>query len=450
MIDKYKDELLQSFLDNYCRIYLIDLEEDSIVKISETDDAPDEDPVHFGRYSEFNRVYSYTRLDPKYSSWRETMGSIENLRKVLADRSSFTLSYQMKSGKWMKVENRILEKKDGVPVKIFACIPKVEKGGFSESEKILKNGHIDQVAPSEKKLSQVREKLIRGVMDYDAISTFEVNLTRNTLVSAINRNDDLYYFDREIELSEPFDVQAAEWAKRVLSDNADQFRELINRQNLITLYGMGERDPWIEYMVQDRFGNRIWLREVIALSKNEESGDIMELSFQSRRAVAEMVCDVASREPADTAVLYRNNESALPIVNLLDRRGIPYRIKGNDTTFFSNPVIRDINAILRLALNGRDAEAFLQIYYKVGAYVTKQEAQAAASAYFTDNDFFAHMALNAKAKGGKIKRLWFVSYRLRKMAKGDAAAAIRIIRDELNYDKYMAEKKLDAKKADMY
>ena len=277
MIDKYKDELLQSFLDNYCRIYLIDLEEDSIVKISETDDAPDEDPVHFGRYSEFNRVYSYTRLDPKYSSWRETMGSIENLRKVLADRSSFTLSYQMKSGKWMKVENRILEKKDGVPVKIFACIPKVEKGGFSESEKILKNGHIDQVAPSEKKLSQVREKLIRGVMDYDAISTFEVNLTRNTLVSAINRNDDLYYFDREIELSEPFDVQAAEWAKRVLSDNADQFRELINRQNLITLYGMGERDPWIEYMVQDRFGNRIWLREVIALSKNEESGDIMAI-----------------------------------------------------------------------------------------------------------------------------------------------------------------------------
>ena len=182
----------------------------------------------------------------------------------------------------------------------------------------------------------------------------------------------------------------------------------------------------------------------------EESGDIMELSFQSRRAVAEMVCDVASREPADTAVLYRNNESALPIVNLLDRRGIPYRIKGNDTTFFSNPVIRDINAILRLALNGRDAAAFLQIYYKVGAYVTKQEAQAAAAAYFTDNDFFAHMALNAKAKGGKIKRLWFVSYRLRKMAKGDAAAAIRIIRDELNYDKYMAEKKLDAKKADMY
>ena len=58
MILHYKDELLQSFLDNYSRIYLIDLEEDSIVKISETDDAPDEDPVHFGALASAKGVIS--------------------------------------------------------------------------------------------------------------------------------------------------------------------------------------------------------------------------------------------------------------------------------------------------------------------------------------------------------------------------------------------------------
>ena len=364
MIDKYKDELLQSFLDNYCRIYLIDLEEDSIVKISETDDAPDEDPVHFGRYSEFNRVYSYTRLDPKYSSWRETMGSIENLRKVLADRSSFTLSYQMKSGKWMKVENRILEKKDGVPVKIFACIPKVEKGGFSESEKILKNGHIDQVAPSEKKLSQVREKLIRGVMDYDAISTFEVNLTRNTLVSAINRNDDLYYFDREIELSEPFDVQAAEWAKRVLSDNADQFRELINRQNLITLYGMGERDPWIEYMVQDRFGNRIWLREVIALSKNEESGDIMAIIIM-RDVTERKKIEIENTRRMDLIMALTDDYESVYFVDLDSDSYDIYRRNDRIMTKFSSlfvPSYTDtVEAFAYKGVSKQDRENFIEL-----------------------------------------------------------------------------------------
>ena len=70
MIDRYKDELLQSFLDNYCRVYLIDLENDTIIKILETEGEPGEDPVHQKHYSEFNRVYSYTRLEPDYSAWR--------------------------------------------------------------------------------------------------------------------------------------------------------------------------------------------------------------------------------------------------------------------------------------------------------------------------------------------------------------------------------------------
>ena len=160
MIDKYKDELLQSFMDNYSRIYLIDLEKDTIVKILETDGVPDEDPVHQRSYSEFNRVYSYTKLEPEYSAWREMMGSIENIRKVLAERNSFTLSYQMKDGRWRKVDNRILEKENGVPVKVFACIPKEVKDQLAVNERILADGHSDDLAASsEKRLRQAREKL---------------------------------------------------------------------------------------------------------------------------------------------------------------------------------------------------------------------------------------------------------------------------------------------------
>lgn len=275
MIDKYKDELLQSFLDNYCRIYLIDLEKDTIVKILEAEGENREDPVKQKKYSEFNRIYSYSMLEPEYSAWREMMGSIENIRKVLADRNSFTLSYQMKDGRWMKVENRILEKQSGVPVKVFACIPKEEKGQMAENEKILKEGHTIFTSPAERKLNEEREKVIKGVLAFDSISTFEINVTRNKVISYINRNEDLYYTDRGFEIPGDFDSYTEYWATRILSDNAEQFRELVKRENLITMYGMGERDPWIEYMVQDKFGNRIWLREIIALSKNELTGDIM-------------------------------------------------------------------------------------------------------------------------------------------------------------------------------
>ena len=112
-------------------------------------------------------------------------------------------------------------------------------------------------------------------MAYDSISTFEINVTRNMVVSSINRNEDLYYSVPGIDIPGPFDKHAQYWATRILSDNADQFLELMKRENLITMYGMGERDPWIEYMVQDKFGNRVWLREIIALSKDDVTGDIM-------------------------------------------------------------------------------------------------------------------------------------------------------------------------------
>ena len=58
MVDKYREELLRSFLDNYSRIYLIDLEKDSIVKISETDGVPGEDPV---RQQSFSHRENMTR-----------------------------------------------------------------------------------------------------------------------------------------------------------------------------------------------------------------------------------------------------------------------------------------------------------------------------------------------------------------------------------------------------
>lgn len=149
MIDSYKDMLLKSFLDNYSRIYLIDLENDTIVKILEEEDPTEEDPVFTDCYSEFNRVYSYSELDSDFSAWREMTGSAENIRKVLTDRNSFTVSYLKKNGRWMNVENRILEKRGGVPVKVFACIPKVEQWQSEQAEGYQQDDNsTDNITPS--------------------------------------------------------------------------------------------------------------------------------------------------------------------------------------------------------------------------------------------------------------------------------------------------------------
>ena len=77
----------------------------------------------------------------------------------------------------------------------------------------------------------------------------------------------------------------------------------------------------------------------------------------------------------ETAVLYRDNESVIPLVDRLDRAGLPYRIKNAELTFFSNRVVLDIMNTLKLALAPERADLFMELYYKFGAYLSKTTAK---------------------------------------------------------------------------
>lgn len=78
-----------------------------------------------------------------------------------------------------------------------------------------------------------------------------------------------------------------------------------------------------------------------------------------------------------TAVLYRNNDSALPLLDLLDRQGTGCRCRQVEGSFFTHRVVRDVLDLLALAQNPADGEAFLRIYYKLRAGIPKTAAQQA-------------------------------------------------------------------------
>ena len=76
-----------------------------------------------------------------------------------------------------------------------------------------------------------------------------------------------------------------------------------------------------------------------------------------------------------TAVLYRNNDSALPLIDLLERRGIPYACRQRESFFFTSPAVRDLTDVLCFALDGTDRERFLRIYYKLEVRVKRSVLQ---------------------------------------------------------------------------
>ncbi len=103
----------------------------------------------------------------------------------------------------------------------------------------------------------------------------------------------------------------------------------------------------------------------------EDGGAIREIKVKSRKAQYGYLLKVAEDCTRDTAILYRDNESALPLVDLLERRGLPYRIRTADYTFFSNRVVTDILNIIRFAMEPTDTELFSKIYFKIGTYLNK-------------------------------------------------------------------------------
>ena len=72
-----------------------------------------------------------------------------------------------------------------------------------------------------------------------------------------------------------------------------------------------------------------------------------------------------------TAVLYRNNDSALPLIDLLEQEGIPYACRQREGFFFTSPIVRDITDMLEFAFNDSDWEKFLRFYYKLDFKVKK-------------------------------------------------------------------------------
>jgi len=128
----------------------------------------------------------------------------------------------------------------------------------------------------------------------------------------------------------------------------------------------------------DRFIAKNTLRHKKAMqSTRSEAGALREIALRGKTEQYSYLLKVAKSCREQTAVLYRNNESALPLIDILEKFGVPYRVKALDTAFFTSRTVQDISNIVRFANDNCDTEAFMQIYYKINTHLSKAAATAA-------------------------------------------------------------------------
>lgn len=180
------------------------------------------------------------------------------------------------------------------------------------------------------------------------------------------------------------------------------------------------------------------------------SGDaVQRIDVASRKKQYAAIMEIAKKNPADTAVIYRDNDSAIPLIDQFSKNNIPYRCPKKEFRFFTNKIVLDVVAFMKLQQNPRDVEAFQRICYKSNFYLDKKTVEYACNNVSRRGVTFLETLKEQAKRFDKINRQVrnFEDY-VRKTANTGALEFLRYL-DANGYGAYMEKNHLDHNKFEL-
>lgn len=198
----------------------------------------------------------------------------------------------------------------------------------------------------------------------------------------------------------------------------------------------------------NRFVARNRYRRPKTIAPTQGAGEPIRVVEVRRRAdqLAFLFAEAQHCE-VETAVLFRNHESALPIIDLCERRGVPYGCKAVEQTFFTNKIVRDVADIFALAARPDDADTFLRCYFKFGVLVTRAQAlYAAGQARQYGQGCWTALINEDSIRPRTRAAMAEVAAGLARLPRMAADDAVRFLTDQLGYGKYLDKNGMDRAK----
>lgn len=169
--------------------------------------------------------------------------------------------------------------------------------------------------------------------------------------------------------------------------------------------------------------------------ENGNTGSVELIRLSDYREQGLKILRMLTTENTKTAILYKNNESAVALADLFLREGIGFTCRERELSFFRSAVVEDIRAYFRLAADPRDIEAFSRIYYKLGcSKLMFDYAKANLEKYPTILDCMVSFSSLQDFRRAMLLKSRDLFSRLLTMRPADA---ITVIRKELGYDRFI-------------
>lgn len=162
------------------------------------------------------------------------------------------------------------------------------------------------------------------------------------------------------------------------------------------------------------------------------------------------VLEIAHKADRETAILYRDNESAVVLIDQFLRNNVPFKLRKPEMNFFGNRVVKDIIAYISLSLNANDIDSFERICNKGIVYLKKQQKD-----YAIKNCQNKHMSVYDAVKGQMqylegYKKDGVVKFKnvMDRVSAAKTLDAISILMDG-GYAKYLKDNRLDSGKVEI-
>jgi DNA helicase-2/ATP-dependent DNA helicase PcrA len=178
----------------------------------------------------------------------------------------------------------------------------------------------------------------------------------------------------------------------------------------------------------------------------DAQSDVSFITLGSREAQYRYLLEMAKDITEQTAVLYRDNESVLPLVDLCLRENVPYRIKSADMAFFTHRVVVDVVNMLRFCLSPYDPELFMKIYFKFQTFLRKPDAENMCR--IADERHIGILDAAEYADLGKrvLGNVRALRTHFRNMAGETAYKAIGRLDKYMGYGEYLSDNNMDTGK----
>ena len=174
-------------------------------------------------------------------------------------------------------------------------------------------------------------------------------------------------------------------------------------------------------------------------------GAVRPILVRDRREQYNYLLKLAKNCSGETAVLYRDNDSALPLLDMLLRQGIPYRSRQLDSRFFTHRIVRDVRDFAAFAADSNNAEKLLQVYYKFSAGIPRSALEAAAGRG-SKQPLLERIAMESGVSNWTRQRCMSIQAALPRLLSERGDSAIALLTEELGYGAYLRERGMDENK----